>query len=163
MKPEAIAKPPAPRVQGFPIDDESLLPPMKPGAIAKPPAPSGFEAGGSDPFASLFSDNKTTKPSSASSKPVTAPSGNKESLGDLSDLDLGLLDLFPQGNKGSPARPPSPPPPSADGGDVVNFSELLKIEKKPSAGKQPTDLKKTPPGGKDPFSLEDFDISKFEI
>jgi hypothetical protein len=107
----------------------------------------------SDPFASLFSDNDEL-PVSSPTKPQSAdPFSNL-------NLDLDVLEVFPGGGESSaPTNDPfqqNPQPPSdssVPGSDNGFFDLDAPLPEDKSKDKK----------DKDPFSLDDFDISKFKI
>ncbi|MFZ2959963.1 MAG: hypothetical protein WA705_24040 [Candidatus Ozemobacteraceae bacterium] len=163
-------------------DDDTPLPPMRPGAVvpAKPSGSPAKPAAGENPFASLIdagSSASSAKPGSKAGKPG---SGGRESLDDLANLDLGMLDLFqpPGGSKpvSLGAKPGVKPPvkapakgPSKE--DPLNLGDLLdlggpgpvsSLGGKPSSPGKPVEKKGSPPD-KDSFDMDDFDISKFKV
>lgn len=143
-------------------DDETPLPPMKP-VTGAPPAKGGKpQKDTGDPFASLFSEIEAG--GGKGTKPAT---GAKDGVDDLAALDLDIMDIFQKpgakpaagpGKPGAPAKPEQPPP------DPLNLGGFLDLD----APVEPASKDKSPakPGEKpkkDPFALDDFDISKFKI
>lgn len=137
MKPAA---PPA--ADPFDLDDETPLPPMKPAGQAKPAS--------KDPFAALFTD---------AGSDLSSPDGakGKDPFAAL-DLDLDVLEVFPSNNS-----EPAPPPPAKPGAPAAakpvddnpfNLDNVIDLDSPVEDNKK---------GQKDPFDLDDFDISKFKI
>lgn len=136
-------KPAAPPVAGgFDLDDETPLPPMKPAGQAKPAS--------KDPFAALFTDagSDLSSPDAAKGKDPFA----------ALDLDLDVLEVFPSNNS-EPAPPPAAKPGSPAAAKPVddnpfNLDNVIDLDSPVEDNKK---------GQKDPFDLDDFDISKFKI
>ncbi|GAB4283133.1 MAG: hypothetical protein Kow0029_29120 [Candidatus Rifleibacteriota bacterium] len=128
-------------------DDDTPLPPMKPKAAEKPAA--------NDPFAALFSDSDTGL--SASTKKEEGKS--KDPFASL-DLDLDILEVFPSNDQSSGAQqPPKPgtaPAAQSSNDNPFNFDNFIDLD-------SPVEDNKDKKGKKDPFDLDDFDISKFKI
>lgn len=146
-------------------DDETPLPPMKPatGAPAAKGGKSQKDAG--DPFASLFSEIEA-----GGGKGTKSAGGAKEGVDDLATLDLDIMDIFqkpaakPVAGSEKPVAPTKsakseqPPP------DPLNLGGFLDLDAPVEPG--PKDKAPAKPGEKpkkDPFALDDFDISKFKI
>ena len=129
-------------------DDDTPLPPMRP---KTPPAKES-----KDPFAALFSESGINL-----GLPGDNQGQGKDPFGNL-DLELDVLEIFP-GNDSQPAptqgkKPPAPAKPAPADDNPFNMDNIIDldspVEEKPSSKKK---------GVKDPFDLDDFDISKFKL
>ena len=159
-KPAAEAKPalkpaaPAAPTDVF-EDDDTPLPPMRP---QTPPAKEA--RGGKDLFASLFSDGDLNL-----GLPADQGSGqNKNPFGNL-DLELDVLEVFPNDDAPTPApspapgkKPPAPAKPAPADDNPFNLDNIIDLDS-PVEEKSPSKKK----GTKDPLDLDDFDISKFKL
>jgi hypothetical protein len=105
-----------------------------------------------DPFAALFNDSI--------SEPSAAGTGDKgkDPFAAL-DLDLDVLEVFPSND--APAAPaptaakPGPAAPAKPADDnPFNLDNVIDLDSPVEDNKK---------GQKDPFDLDDFDISKFKI
>jgi len=152
-----------------PEDDDTPLPPMKQvtgGPVAKPDKP---QKDGGDPFASLFSEIEAGKPAGKGSGGAHKPAGDqKDGLDDLATLDLDMMDIFqkPGAKPATPSKSAAPKIPQPD--ETPNLGGFLDLDapiEPPAKGKpgaKPSD-KPGDKGKKDPFAMDDFDISKFKI
>lgn len=132
-------KPAAPQAHDpFSLEDEETpLPPMKPKAPEKPAS--------KDPFAALFSDSNLGLSGDGSK--------GKDPFSSL-DLDLDVLEVFPPDSAATPPPATAAPakPPTDD--NPFNFDNVIDLDSPIDNGSE---------GKKDPFDLDDFDISKFKI
>lgn len=145
--------------------DDIPLPPLKPKLSLAPGSPKPGKESAGDPFAALFPDEMGKKKGKQDT-PQNTDIGNKESMEDLTNLDMGMLDLFqkpgktPLPKKQPPGKtPPKPPKPGPSKDDPLNLTGIFDLD----APVEPGEKKDKPGGGKDPFSLDDFDLSKFKI
>lgn len=157
-KPAAEAKPAtrpaAPPPTDVFEDDDTPLPPMR------PQTPPKDAKGGKDLFASLFSDGDLNL-----GLPANQGSGqNKNPFGNL-DLELDVLEVFPNDDAPtlapSPApgkKPPAPAKPAPADDNPFNLDNIIDLDS-PVEEKSPSKKK----GIKDPLDLDDFDISKFKL
>lgn len=131
------------------VDEDTPLPPMK------PKAPAGKEH--KDPFAALFSETEMNI-----NLPTGSNSSGKDPFSSL-DLDLDVLEVFPSSDSepvALPAKKPAPgtkkPAPVDD--NPFNIDNVIDLD-------SPVDnkAKSKPKASKDPFDLDDFDISKFKL
>ncbi len=155
MKPASTPTPiatPTPPPDANPLDafsfedDDTPLPPMKP----KAPEPKEKK----DPFAALFSEAESNLGLSQEK-----PAPGKDPFSSL-DLDLDVLEIFPQNDGPSAPMPaaPKPAPPSAPPVDdnPFNLDNVIDLD-------TPVEKDGKSDGKKDPFDLDDFDISKFKL
>ncbi len=157
-KPAAEAKPAtrpaAPPPTDVFEDDDTPLPPMR------PQTPPKDAKGGKDLFASLFSDGDLNL-----GLPANQGSGqNKNPFGNL-DLELDVLEVFPNDDAPTPApspapgkKPPAPAKPAPADDNPFNLDNIIDLDS-PVEEKSPSKKK----GTKDPLDLDDFDISKFKL
>jgi hypothetical protein len=129
-------------------DDDTPLPPLKP---KEPEAPAASK----DPFAALFSDGALD-----ADEPQGQQSKSKDPFASL-DLDLDVLEVFPSGDSGNNAAPPAeqpsqPAPDKPADNNPFNFDNVIDLD-------SPIDDNKKGKDEKDPFNLDDFDISKFKV
>lgn len=160
------AQPPAtppekPEISGY-MDDDTPLPPLKPKEPEQPSQPQEQPAN-KDPFAALFSDSAANNNQNQGDQ-----SQQKDPFASL-DLNLDVLEVFPSDGADStkdteqkpPAQPDQNKPAQPSQGnqdhnpfDIDNVFDLdSPIEGESKDGKKE----------KDPFDLDDFDISKFKI
>lgn len=126
-------------------DDDTPLPPMK------PKVPAGKEH--KDPFAALYSETELN---------LGIPSaniGSKDPFSSL-DLDLDVLEIFPSNDEPAPLPPKKPaagtkPAPPVDD-NPFNLDNVIDLD-------TPVENKAKSKTSKDPFDLDDFDISKFKL
>ncbi len=135
-------------------DDDTPLPPMKPAT------PAGKDAKESkDLFASLFSDTDLNL-----GLPADGSGHGKNPFGNL-DLELDVLEVFPGNDEPAPPptaspgkKPPAPAKPAPADDNPFNLDNVIDLDS-PVEEKSPSKKK----GTKDPFDLDDFDISKFKL
>lgn len=154
------------------FDDDTPLPPMKPAHAStpdpmsfadedtplppmKPKAPAGKEH--KDPFAALFSETEMNI-----GLPAGSNASGKDPFSSL-DLDLDVLEVFPSNDSEPVALPAKKPAPGAKKPAPVddnpfNIDNVIDLD-------SPVDnkAKSKPKATKDPFDLDDFDISKFKL
>jgi hypothetical protein len=129
------------------LDDETPLPPLK------PKAPEANQS--KDPFAALFSEGDAS-----SANDSGTPGKSKDPFASL-DLDLDVLEVFPSDDAQTskptgptPGKAPAPKQTPADD-NPFNFDNVIDLDGLVEDDKNGDK--------KDPFDLDDFDISKFKI
>ncbi|MDD3147146.1 MAG: hypothetical protein PHD82_07590, partial [Candidatus Riflebacteria bacterium] len=110
-------------------------------------------------FASLFSDTDLNL-----GLPADGSGQGKNPFGNL-DLELDVLEVFPGNDEPAPPlptapgkKPPAPAKPAPADDNPFNLDNIIDLDS-PVEEKSPSKKK----GTKDPFDLDDFDISKFKL
>ncbi len=160
-------KPQTPAPAASTSDEDIPLPPIKPKAPTPKPSPGkDGKATSDDLFASLFDPAAEKSGKAPAKEPKIEAGPGKESPDDLMNLDLGMLDLFqkpqaPGAKKPAAAKPPAKPdkPGAPTKDDPLNLAGILEIDDADKAKGKKGD----PGGNKDPFSIDDFDITKFKV
>jgi hypothetical protein len=155
-EPETPASPGQADPFALDLDDDTPLPPLK------PKEPEGQDS--KDPFAALFSDSALE----SADEEKSGEQKGKDPFASL-DLDLDVLEVFPSdasdngqpqtpssGAQPSSQQPPQPPEQQSKEENPFNFDNVLDLD-------SPVEDNKKGEKDKDPFDLDDFDISKFKV